>query len=57
VVELSAVVEGEVGVVEVECPALARRRGGLGERLGVDGRVVRSHASESRYGASESGGE
>lgn len=41
---------GEPGVVEVECPALARRRGGLGERLGVDGRILQTHVSESRRG-------
>ncbi|WP_103934995.1 hypothetical protein [Bryocella elongata] len=37
---------GEVGVVEVEYPALARRRGGLGEKLGPDGRVRKIPESE-----------
>ena len=46
---------GEVGKVEVECPATARRRGGLGMRLGADGRAVETHVSEARRGPPGSG--
>ena len=42
---------GEIGVVEIESPWTARRRGGLGMVLGADGRAVETHVSEARRGA------
>jgi putative transposase len=42
---------GEGGTVEIESHWTARRRGGLGMRLGPDGRVLQTHVSEARRGA------
>ena len=42
---------GEISSVEIESSWTARRRGGLGQRLGAGGRVLQTHVSESRRGA------
>lgn len=38
----------ELEMVDVECAALGRRRGGLGERLGGEGASVPAHVSAAR---------
>lgn len=46
---------GKVGTVEIESHWTARRRGGLGERLAPDGRILQTHVSEARRGAPDCG--